>query len=148
MEVCNTTVVGIVASTKAGQSRAILKRIRLELARSAKFQYGSFRHGYEFIAPLDVNRHIDFPQWKKLREHCRVRRFWADEQDEIGWLVHKPGGEEHAFWAFDYDPNSTDDDEPGYRFGAHAFVPGEYVAIKCHDGEQHTLRVVSVTDLR
>ena len=63
-------------------------------------------------------------------------------------MVHRPGGGEHAFWAFDYDSKSTDDDEPGFRFGAHSFVPGEYVTIRGHDGEQHTLRVVAVSDLR
>ena len=147
MEVCNTIGGPAPASASTAPSRAALKRIRLELARSEQFPVGSFRHGYEFIAPLDASRHIDISQWKKLRDRCRVRRFWADEE-EVGRLVHKPGGEEHAFWAFDYDPNSTDDDEPGFRFGAHAFVPGEYVTIRCHDGEEHTLRVVSVTDLR
>ena len=32
----------------------------------------------------------------------------------------------------------------GYRFGAHAFVPGEYVSIRDEDGESHTFHVVSV----
>jgi hypothetical protein len=31
----------------------ILKRIRLELARSKEFPMGSANHGYEFVAPLD-----------------------------------------------------------------------------------------------
>src|SRR5258708_35751609 len=38
------------------------------------------------------------------------------QTDEIGRLLHKPGGAEHARWVFDYDPGSTDDDEAGYRF--------------------------------
>ena len=147
MEICNTTSGLALASASNGPSRAVLKRIRLELARSEQFPVGSFRHGYEFIAPLDVSRHIDMLQWRKLRDHCCVLRFWADEE-QVGRLVHRPGGEEHAFWAFDYDPNSTDDDEPGFRFGAHAFIPGEYVTVRGRDGEQHTLRVVSVTDVR
>ena len=125
-----------------------LKRIRLELARSKEFPAGSYRNGYEFTAPLDANRYIDLAQWKVLKEFCRVRRFWAGEEDQTGRLVYKPGGSAHAFWAFDYDPNSNDDDEPGYRFGSHAFLPGEYVTIKGHDGEPHTFRVVSVVDQR
>jgi hypothetical protein len=143
-----------VSSTAAALKQAVkripadLKLIRLELARSDKFPAGSFRHGYEFIAPLDASRHIDLDQWRAARARCSVRRFWVGEEDQVGRLVHKPGGGEHAFWAFDYDPNSTDDDEPGYRFGAHAFVPGEYVTIRGHDGEQHTFRVVSVTGAR
>jgi hypothetical protein len=44
----------------------------------------------------------------------------------------------------DYDPDTTDDDEAGYRFGAHAFAPGEYVSIRGHEGESHTFKVVSV----
>ena len=36
-----------------------LKRIRLHLARSKEFPAGSADHGYEFVAPLDSNGHID-----------------------------------------------------------------------------------------
>jgi hypothetical protein len=122
----------------------VLKRIRLELARSKEFPTGSARHGYEFVAPLDSNGHIDPQLWQQHRDHCRVRRFWNDEPEEIGRLVHKPGGAEHARWVFDYDPKATDDDEAGYRFGAHAFMPGEYVSIRDEDGELHTFQVASV----
>jgi len=73
-----------------------------------------------------------------------VRRFWEGETDEFGHLVHKPGGPEHARWVFDYDETAEDDDEAGYRFGAHAFAPGEYVSIRDEDGEMHTFQVVSV----
>jgi hypothetical protein len=45
---------------------------------------------------------------------------------------------------FDYDPAASDDDESGYRFGAHVFVPGEYVTIRSEDGELHTFQVASV----
>jgi hypothetical protein len=120
------------------------KRIRLELARSPEFPEGSAQHGYEFVAPLDANGHIDVEAWKKERQHCRVRRFAAGADDEIGVLVHRPGGPEHGRWVFDYNPKRADDDESGYRFGAHAFRPGEYVSIRNEDGEMHTYRVVSV----
>ncbi len=119
------------------------KRIRLNLARSKQFPAGSDRHGYEFVAPLDDDGHIDPTLWKEHRDHCRVRRFWDDEQ-EIGRLVHKPGGSEHARWVFDYDNTTETDDEAGYRFATHAFVPGEYVSIRDEDEEMHTFRVVSV----
>src|SRR4051812_3558349 len=59
------------------------------------------------------------------------------EDDEIGRLVHKPGGAEHARWVFDYNPDEDDDDEARYRFGVHAFVPGEYVSISGQDGKLH-----------
>ena len=120
------------------------KRITLNLARSKEFPSGSSRHGYEFVAPLDPVGHIDPALWHKHRDSCRVRRFWNDEDDQDGRLVHKSGGAEHARWVFDYDAKRSDDDEPGYRFGAHAFKPGEYVSIQNGDSEMHTFRVVSV----
>lgn len=120
------------------------KRIRLNLARSKEFPNGSTRHGYELVAPLDAKGHIDAKLWHQHRDHCRVRRFWDGEDDEIGFLVHKPGGAEHARWVFDYDASTTDDDESGYRFGSHAFMPGEYVSISEEDGELHTFKVTSV----
>ena len=105
---------------------------------------GSANHGHEFVAPLDNNGHIDPHLWQTYRQHCGVRRFWNGADQEIGRLAHKPGGAEHARWVFDYDPGTTDDDEAGYRFGVHAFAPGEYVSIRGHEGESHTFKVVSV----
>jgi hypothetical protein len=122
----------------------VLKRIRLNLARSKEFPLGSDRHGYEFIAPLDAHGHIDPDLWRKHRDHCGVRRFWAGEDDQHGRLVHKPGGTEHARWIFDYDESGDEDDEAGYRFADHVFRPGEYVSIRDEDGELHTFQVASV----
>ena len=122
----------------------VFKRIRLNLARSKEFPQGSSKHGYEFVAPLDGMSHIDVKLWQSNREHCRVRRFWEGEDDELGFLVHKPGGPEHARWIFDYNPSRADDDESGYRFGVHAFRPGEYVSVRNEDDETHTFQVISV----
>ena len=122
----------------------IFKRIRLNLARSKEFPQGSDKRGYEFVAPLDAKGHIDVAEWKTQKDHCRVRRFWEGQDDEIGQLVHRPGGPEHARWVFDYNPKRADDDESGYRFGAHAFKQGEYVTIRNVDGEAHTFLVASV----
>jgi hypothetical protein len=119
-----------------------MKRIKLELARDHEFPEGSRERGYEFAAPLDENGHIVHDEWKKQRERCRVIRFWPGEDREVGRLVHRGGG-----WAFDYDPKSTDDDAPGFKFDRHRFVPGEYVSIKEHDGVLRTFRVVQVRDL-
>ena len=120
------------------------KRIRLNLARSKEHPNGSTRHGYEFVAPLDAKGRIDAKLWGQHRDQCRVRRFWNGEDEEIGFLVHKPGGVEHARWVFDYNASTTDDDESGYRFASHSFAPGEYVSISEDDGELHTFRVMSV----
>jgi len=120
-----------------------LKRIRLNLARTKEFPAGSPLHGYEFVAPLDDTGHIDAASWKIHRDQCRVRRFWGAEDEDIGHLVHRPGGS----WAFRYDIAGDEDDEAGYRFGTHAFVPGEYVSIRDEDGELHTFQVVTAMDL-
>ena len=120
-----------------------LKRIRLDLARSKEHPQGSSSHGYELVAPLDRNGLIDVEAWKAMRDRCSVRRFWHGEDEKLGRLIHKAGGNEGARWVFDYDDSRLDDDEAGYRFGAHAFVPGEYVTISDQDSA-HTFRVVAV----
>lgn len=120
-----------------------LKRIRLDLARSKDHPNGSSSCGYELVAPLDRVGHIDVEAWKTLRDRCSVRRFWQGEEEKTGWLAHKPGGSDGATWVFDYDEDRLDDDEAGYRFGAHSFTPGEYVTV--HDQDRaHTFRVVAV----
>jgi hypothetical protein len=53
-----------------------LKSIRLQLARSKQHPSGSPNHGYQFVAPLDAEGHIDPETWKTHRDQCRVRRFW------------------------------------------------------------------------
>lgn len=119
------------------------KRIRLNLARSPEFPQGSTRHGYEFVAPLDAEDHIDLAQWEIYKENCRVRRFWEGEPDEVGRLVHRGGGR-HGRWAFDYDPEETADDESGYRFDSHSFRQGDYVSIRGEDDQNYTFLVLSV----
>lgn len=118
----------------------MLKKIRLELARDKAFPEGSRLHGYEFAAPLDDQGRINATEWHKQRDHCRVKRFRPDEEDDIGHLIRKPGGG----WAFHYDIHSDEeDDETGYRFGDHAFKVGEYVSIREEEGLR-TFKVVKV----
>ena len=118
-----------------------LRTIRLELARSAEFPEGSAQHGYEFVAPLDDAERIDLEAWRQHRQRCVVRRFWAGEDDLRDHLAHSQGRR----WAFHYDLEAEPAaDEPGYRFEAHAFRPGEYVSIAEADGVTRTFKVISV----
>ncbi len=118
-----------------------LSIIRLELARDPTHPSGSAGHGYEFVAPLDAEGRIDAEAWRKARERCRVRRFWQGDPDEMGHLVHRRGGS----WAFHYDvAGDPGEDEPGYKFDAHAFKPGEYVSLREADGALMTFQVTSV----
>jgi len=119
-----------------------LSKIHLELARSFEFPNGSADHGFEFVAPLNNDGFIDIETWRKQKEKCRVVRFWGSQEHELGHLVRKRGGA----WAFHYDIHGEeDDDDAGYRFGAHQLRAGEYLSIKNHDDdEMHTFKIVSV----
>jgi hypothetical protein len=120
-----------------------LKTIRLNLARTKDFPQGSDRHGYRFTAPLDAEGHLNAEGWKKHRDVCRVLRFWAGEEDDVGHLVHRPGGS----WGFTYDIDGDEGDESGFKLSSHQFVPGEYLSIRDDDGELHTFTVVTVEDI-
>lgn len=124
--------------------QAKLKQVRMELARDEDHPAGNPQEGYTFVAPLDDDGHISPEGWKAMRERCRVVHFAPDEE-EIGHLVRKPGGS----WAFHYDiMGDEDDDESGYRFGDHRFVPGEYVSIRDNDEDElKTYKVITVTEL-
>jgi hypothetical protein len=123
----------------------MLYRIRLHLARSREFPNGSTRHGYEIVAPLDVEGILDAEAWHEQRERCAVRRFWAGEPDQHGRLLHSAGGAGGATWVIDYDEDRSDDDEKGYRFDRHSFVAGQYVTVNDQHGE-HTFRVADVEE--
>ncbi len=121
-----------------------LMRITMHLARTPDYPGGSPAHGYAFIAPLDKQDRIDVEAWRSLRKACTVERFWGREQPKSGYLVHRPGGVHGATWGFDYDARTHADDEAGYRFGDHAFRPGEYVSIREADGEMLPFRIVAI----
>ena len=117
-----------------------LSKIRLELARCKEYPEGAHDIGYEFAAPLKDDGRIDADGWLKDRDHCRVRRFRPDGEDDIGHLVRKRGGS----WAFHYDIHSDEEeDEAGYRFGDHIFRPGEYVSVR-EDDELMAYKVARV----
>lgn len=122
-----------------------LMRITLHLARSKAFPAGSAAHGYQFVAPIDAAGHLDAEEWKTHRARCRVRRFWGDEEADLGHLVHRGGGAgKGGSWAFTYDIAGDEDDEPGYRFGQHSFNIGDYVSIRDDDDVMHTFTVALV----
>ena len=122
----------------------MLRRIRLELARDPDFPAGSRDRGFDFLAPLDEQGHIDHRAWTQVKDRCRVRRFWGTEAGEVGHLVHSPGGE----WLFHYDIRGDESrDEAGFCFSRHAFLPGEYVSILGQDDVLRTFFVASVREV-
>ncbi|WP_419951706.1 hypothetical protein [Methylobacterium sp.] len=109
---------------------AMLYRLTLTLARCPEYPDGSVAMGYEMVAPLGPDGHLDAALWHETRDCCRVRRFWAGERDRDGRLIHRAGGDGGATWLIDYEDWTNEDDELGYRLGTHVFVPGEYVSIR------------------
>ena len=66
----------------------MLRRVRLELARDHEFPDGSRERGYDFIAPLDANGHIDLPRLvirsNPIEEECSAIRLLRIGCDTIG----------------------------------------------------------------
>ena len=116
-----------------------LARIRMELARTPDAPEGARDCGYELIAPLDLDGHLDAEAWQAHRSECSVRRFWSGFEDEHGHLIHL---RDHR-WAFSYAPGE-DDDEPIWRLDSHRFVEGEYVSVTEHNGVTRPFRIVRV----
>lgn len=119
-----------------------LFRIRLELARCPEFPNGSPERGYDLVAPLTADGHLEIEEWRAQKEACRVRRFWPGEGDEHGHLAHGRAG-----WYFDYDEDDTEDDEPVFKLDRHTVRSGEYLSISDRDGELKTFRVAHVGPL-
>lgn len=140
-QVKESLALGSIVRGWSSQESDVMKTIRLELARSKEFPEGSASHGYVLQAPLTGDGHLDVEAWRRERELCTVRRFWGDQEDERGLLVHAAGRR----WAFSYVPGDDADDEPIFRLDSHVFRPGEYLSITEHDGIERTFKVASVT---
>jgi hypothetical protein len=119
-----------------------LKRVRLELAREPGHPAGSARHGYEIIAPLDDEGHLDAALWANKRQACTVNRFWEGEEPRHGHLTHIGG-----HWRFHYPGDDADADDPIYKLASHRILIGEYLSIDEDDGERHTFKIVVVEPL-
>jgi len=116
-----------------------LMTIRLELGRTSGAPEGDRDHGYEFVAPLDRNGHLDAAEWAQTKDTCGVRSFRPGHADRKGMLRHVGQG-----WRFDYLPGRRDDDEPFFRLDRHIIAPGLYVTVTEDDGVQRPFRIVAV----
>lgn len=114
------------------------RHVRLLLAREKGHPAGEHGDGYDLLVPLDTDGRLDAAEWKAHQGVCRVRRFRDGENDLIGRLRRKPGGQ----WYFDY-AEGDEDDEVGFRLGEERFVTGEYVSIG-GQGIMHTYQIARV----
>lgn len=118
---------------------ANFRRIRLERAREPGLAHGDPEMGYTLLAPLTADGRLDGETASAYRERCKVIRFSHDDEPEEGYLRRRGGG-----WVFHYTfEDGGEDDDPGFRFEQHRFVPGDYVTV-IEDEGAHTYRVVTV----
>ncbi len=115
-----------------------LYTVRMLLARNPGFPEGSSERGYELHVPLTADGHLDAETWRARKAECSVTRFWHEEPDRKGELIHGRHG-----WAFSYEPGEADD-EPLFKLDGHVFRPGEYVTVRETGGDALTFRIVSV----
>lgn len=113
-----------------------LWHVRMELAREKEHPMGDRNFGYDLVVPLTPDGTLDPEEWKKRKDDCRVRRFRPGEEDQIGKLRRKPGGQ----WFFDYG-EGEDDDEIGFRLGEERFVVGEYVSVRDDEEKMRTYQI-------
>lgn len=117
------------------------RHVRLLLAREKGHPSGDRNEGYDLVVPLDAASRIDPIEWKAHQAACRIRRFRPGQEDLVGRLRRKPGGQ----WYFDY-VEGDDDNEIGFRLGDERFVQGEYVSIRS-GGTMHTYQISLVEKL-
>lgn len=117
----------------------MLRKVRLELARCHDFPEGSPRHGYELTLPLTAAGKLDRNGFEKHRQGVGFRRFWGDEEEREGVVIHHRAG-----WRLSF-ANGDGADEVIFRGDQHRFAVGDYVSIKELDSETRTFRVAAVT---
>ena len=118
-----------------------LMTIRLELGRTPDAPRGDASHGYEFVAPINRDGHLDALEWTAKKDKCGVRSFRPGHVERHGMLRHVGRG-----WRFDYLPG-REDDEPFFKLDRHVIAPGLYVTIS-EDGEEKPFKIVAVRPLR
>ena len=126
------------------------KVIRLELASSWQFPRGSAGRSYLVRLPLKDDGTIDTTALEAQPARATVRRYWPNEADMIGQLVHTPMG-----YAIQYETNGSARSngnaeahahcEPRLlQFGADAISIGEEIFLTEPDGHQVRYRVANL----
>lgn len=117
------------------------KSIRLELARTPDFPQGSASRAYLLRVPVGEDGLIDAAAVAEDPGLATVRRFWPNEPDMRGHVIHTPLG-----WAFSYARGEADG-EASCHLEAQCLLPGEEVTLAGTDGTRLPFRIASVRDL-
>ena len=125
------------------------KVIRLELASSWEFPRGSAGRSYLIRLPLSDDGAIDAATLESQPSRATVRRYWPNQADMLGYVVHTPTG-----YAIRYEVSGTKlngtvkpngGQEPKlFRFGAESIRMGEEIFVTEPDGNQARFRIASM----
>lgn len=125
------------------------KVIRLELASSWEFPRGSAGRSYLIRLPLTDDGTIDTATLEAQPVRATVRRYWANEPDMLGYLVHTPMGFGIRYEMNGTKPNGNAEadrhaDLKPFQFGADAIKVGEQIFLTEPDGRQLQFRVAGL----
>ena len=125
------------------------KIVRLELASNWEFPRGSAGRSYLIRLPLTDDGAIDSASLVSQPARATVRRYWPNQADMVGYLVHTPTG-----YAIRYELNGArlnggshaneNSDRSLYRFGADAIRIGEEIFLTEPDGNDARFRVAGM----
>ena len=125
------------------------KVIRLELASNWEFPRGSAGRSYLIRLPLTDDGAIDSASLESQPARATVRRYWPNQADMVGYLVHTPTG-----YAIRYEMNGArpnggshangNSDRSLYRFGADTIRIGEEIFLTEPDGNDARFRVAGM----
>ena len=123
----------------------VLKRIRLNLARSKEFPHrvghGTAMNSWRRSMPPGTSIPSCGGSTASIAACAGSGR--ARTTRSAAWCTSRAATSMRAGSSTTTRAPKTDD-EAGYRFGNHVFRNGEYVSIRDEDGEMHTFQVVSV----
>ena len=125
------------------------KVVRLELASSWAFPRGSAGRSYLIRLPLTEEGAIDAASLESQPARATVRRYWPNQADMLGYVVHTPMG-----YAIRYEMNgaklngnaeTNGDHEPRlFEFGADAIRIGEEILLTEPDGHKLRFRIAGM----
>ena len=124
------------------------KVIRLELASNWQFPKGSAGRSYLIRLPLEEDGAIDSATLESQPIRATVRRYWPNQADMVGHLVHVGPG-----FAIRYEMNGAQAngahvngkaDDPLFQFDADAIRVGEELSLAEPDGHMARFRVADI----
>lgn len=105
------------------------KTVRLELAKTPEHPNGSPFRAYLLRLPVDAHGVIDSAAYRSSPHQARVRRFWPNEPDRSGAIVHDALGWRFVFRAEAHCPAGI------FHLEAPSIALHEHVLIAAPDSE-------------